>query len=64
MQRMSIISAVRMTWGLIKSGEQHGLILDKGQHIAHHVAAAGRVDIVVQEIHAADDLGMEKFGNS
>ena len=42
---MSIISAVRITLRVAQAGEQQGLILHKGKHVAHHIAAAGRLDL-------------------
>lgn len=45
---ISTISAVRTTWGVDQAGEQQRLVLDKGQHIAHEVAAAGGKNLPVQ----------------
>ena len=44
MQCISIISAVRTD----KAREQHGLILDERQHVAHHIAAACGFDLFLK----------------
>ncbi len=63
MHTMSIMSAVRTTWGLFSPGEQHGLIFHEGQHIAHHVAAAGVVNLRVQPGIRCEQLRGKKLHN-
>ena len=48
MQCISIISAVRTTCGVDKARQQHGLVLDEREHIAHHIAAARHLDLFIQ----------------
>ena len=41
-------------------GEEDGLVLHKGQHVAHHIRAAGVVDGGVQILFSANKVGVQR----
>ena len=49
--------------GVDQPGQQHGPILDIGQHVAHHVAAAAGVYLGIQPILAAEYFCVEQGDN-
>ena len=48
MQCISIISRRAYHLRIDKAREQHGLILDERQHVAHHIAAARGFDLFLK----------------
>ena len=46
-----------------ESGDEDRLIFDKRQNVAHHIAAASRMNLALGSIFTAKDLGVQFFGD-